>query len=116
MMRTFLDVFPHATLWFGGTLMVGALNPLTLDRSIVEAKRAHRQTAAALDDIGLRDFRTLASWYTAGPDEMRAFVNGGTVLTDDRPLIEYHRSLPGDDAPVDLSRLRGDVSRLIRDP
>jgi hypothetical protein len=35
------------------------------------------------------------------------------VLTDDRPMVEYHRSLPANDPSVDVSALRGDVSRII---
>jgi spermidine synthase len=113
-MRTFLSVFPDATLWFDGGLMVGSLSPLKIDREIVAAKRANPITAAALDAIGLHDFETLARWYTAGPDEMRRLVGAGPILTDDQPLVEYHRSLPADDPPIDLSNLRGDVARILR--
>jgi spermidine synthase len=113
-MRTFLDVFPHTTLWFGGQLMVGSLTPLTLTRDLVDRKRARASTQAALDDIGLDGFDTLASWYIAGPDTLRRFVGDGPLLTDDRPLVEYHRSLPGDDPLVDLTGVRDDVGALIR--
>jgi spermidine synthase len=114
MTRTFLEVFPYTTAWLDGTLMVGSVVPLKIDPSIVAAKRASPLTAAALDEIGLRDFATLASWYTAGPDELRRFVNGGAMLTDDRPLVEYHRSLAASDPEVDLSQLKGDVASIIR--
>lgn len=111
-MRTFLEVFPEATLWVDGNLMVGAKRPLTVPPGLVERKREAASTRRAFDDIGLDSTATLLSWYTAGPDEMRAFVGDGLVLSDDRPLVEYHRSLPADDPPVDVSRLRGDVGRL----
>jgi spermidine synthase len=110
--RTFLDAFPHTTLWFDGQLLVGSLTPLRLSAELVDAKRAAPTTAAALDAVGLRDFETLLSWYTAGPDELRTFVGAGPLLTDDRPLVEYHRSLASD-APVDLSTLHGDVRRHL---
>ncbi len=113
-MRTFLEVFPHTTLWLDGQLMVGSLQPLTLTPALVDHKRARPETRLALDDIGLDSFETLASWYVAGPDELRRFVGAGPVLTDDRPLVEYHRSLPANDPPVDLAGLRGDVQTLIR--
>jgi hypothetical protein len=71
------------------------------------------QIRAALDDIGLNDFEILRSWYTAGPEEMRRFIGEGSVLTDDRPLVEYHRSLPRDDVPFDISSLKGDVAKII---
>jgi hypothetical protein len=107
-------VFPHATLWFDGNLMVGSIEPLTLDPGMLERKRANPVTRDALDDVGLTSFDVLASWFTAGPEMMRRFVGPGLVLTDDRPLVEYHRSLPRDTAPLNLAALRSDVNEIIR--
>ena len=114
-MRTFLDVFPDATLWLDGQLMVGSLEPLTISRPPFEAKRQDARTRAALDEIGLTSFDVLRSWYTGGPEELHRFVGPGPLLTDDRPLLEYHRSLSDDPEPLDLSGVRGDVSRIVRD-
>jgi len=113
-MRTFLDVFPHATLWLDGNLLVGSTSPLRVHPATLAFKRGDPQTRAALDDIGLSAFEVLTSWYTAGPDEMRRFVGPGDLLTDDRPLVEYHRSLPQYDGPVDLTTLRGDIRHILR--
>ena len=63
-MRTFLDVFPEATLWLDGNLMVGSLDPLTISRASFETKRQDARTRAALDEIGLTSFDVLRSWYT----------------------------------------------------
>ena len=112
-MRTFLDVFPYTTLWADGQLMVGAKRPLRLRPATLEAKRARAQTRAALDEIGLDSFATLTSWYVAGPDELRRFVGEGPLLTDDRPLVEYHRSLPDGEPMVDLTGVRGDVADVL---
>lgn len=114
-MRTFLDVFPEATLWYDANFMVGALKPLTIDPSTLDRLRQHPPTREALDSVGLTSFEILRSWYTAGPDEMRAFVGAGPILTDDRPLVEYHHWLPPADrqAPLDLSQLKGDVNRIV---
>jgi spermidine synthase len=114
-MRTFLDVFPEATLWYDGTLMTGSVRPLRIRAAALQSRRATPETRAALDEIGLPDFATLAGWYTAGPVEMRAFVGEGPILTDDRPLVEYYRSLPRRDPPLDLSALHGDVTVLLED-
>jgi len=113
-MRTFLEVFPNTTLWLDGNLMVGSLEPLTLDRTAFEAKRQDARTRAALDEIGLTSFDVLQSWYTGGPEELRRYVGAGPLLTDDRPLLEYHRSLSDDPEPLDLAALRGDVGRIVR--
>ena len=86
-MRTFLEVFPDATLWYNANFMVGTRRPLTLDPGALDRLREHPQTRAALNDVGLTSWAVLQSWYTAGPAEMRAFVGDGPLLTDDRPLV-----------------------------
>ncbi|MDO8681114.1 MAG: fused MFS/spermidine synthase [Acidobacteriota bacterium] len=111
-MRTFLDVFPQATLWYDGQFMVGTRQPLSIDPASLDRLRSDPATRDALDAIGLTGFDVLRSWYTAGADEMRAFVGAGPVLTDDRPLVEYSHWLPDEQPPLDLASLKGDVSRI----
>jgi spermidine synthase len=113
MVRTFLDVFPHATAWANGTLLVGTVEPLSLDAGKFQMTLLHDDTRNALERIGLSSFEALLARYTAGPDELRAFVGPGLILTDDRPLVEYHRSLPANEPEIDLSGLRGDPGRWI---
>ena len=114
-MRTFLDVFPNASLWNDGEFMVGTALPLQLDPGTIDRMRADPTTRDALDAIGLTSFDVLRTWYTAGADEMRTFVGPGPLLTDDRPLVEYHHWLPPDDEqpPLDLSAVKGDVNRIV---
>jgi spermidine synthase len=112
-MRTFLDVFPHTTLWFDGQLAVGSKRPLRISAAAFAAKRARAETRAALDEVGLDSFETLASWYRAGPDELRRFVGEGPLLTDDRPLVEYYRSLPAGEPAVRLDGLHGDITEIV---
>jgi spermidine synthase len=112
-MRTFLSVFPHATLWADGTLMVGSREPLVLSGEAFERRLADAATRTALADVGLTSFDTLLATYTAGPDEIRAFVGSSPVLTDDRPRIEYFGSLPENERGIDLKGLRGDVGRHL---
>ena len=113
-MRTFLDVFPHATLWSNGSLMVGSRTPLRIRRETVERQLADPDTRPALHRVGLDSYDALLARYTAGPEEMQAFLGTGPVLTDDRPLLEYHRSLDGSGKSVDVSSLRGDVARHLQ--
>ena len=67
----------------------------------------------ALDAMHLGSFDALLSRYVAGPEELRAFVGEGPLLTDERPLTESFLSLPQNDRPVDLSQVRGDVWRHV---
>jgi len=92
LLRTFMSVFPHTTLWAGGGLMLGSLTPFTLSQSAYEARRA----AFPLFNWDLPTLKTL---YSAGPDEARAFVGDGPLLIDDRPVIEYFLSVPKNSGP-----------------
>ena len=110
-MRTFLSVFPDATLWWDGSLMIGSKRPLALRKADFEWKLEARPEA--LQEIQIGSFEQLLGAYVAGPDEMRAFVGDGPVLTDDLPLVEYFLSLPRD-KEVDISGLRGKVERVVK--
>ncbi len=111
--RTFQEVFPQTTVWVDGTLLVGTVEPFTVSRAAFERQLARPRTRAALAAIGLDSFDTLTSWYTAGPDELRRFLGPGPVLTDDRPLVEFFRALPKNEALANLASLTGEVSRIV---
>lgn len=113
-MRTFLRVFPHATAWADGSLLVGSMVPLEVRSEVIERKLADPRVRDAVSSVGIADVESLLRLYTAGPDAMRRFVGDGLVLADDRPLVEYHRSLAAAEGPLDLSSLRGDVSEVLR--
>jgi spermidine synthase len=110
--RTFLSVFPETTAWVDGGLLVGSLEPLQLRRDEFERKLSLPGRAQGLKDLGIESFDRLLSVFTAGPDELRAFVGPGPLLTDDRPLAEYFLSLPRDRDP-DFSTLKGEVQRYV---
>jgi spermidine synthase len=92
LLRTFLSVFPHTTLWAEGSLMLGSTMPFTIGRTAYETRRT------TFDQFPW-DLATLKRIYSAGPDEARAFVGDGPLLSDDRPVIEYFLSLPRNGAP-----------------
>lgn len=115
-MRTFVTVFPDATLWNGGTLMVGTRRPLTISRAAYERKLQDPDTFAALASAGLQSYDALLGAYSGDADAMRAFVGDGPLLTDDRPLLEYHKSLPARGGEVDLSSFRGQGRERLEAP
>jgi len=115
-MRTFLEVFPNATLWNGGTLMVGTKQPLRLSRAAFHRKMQDSGTARALEGVGLGSYDALVGAYSGDGAAMRAFVGDGPLLTDDRPRIEYHRSLENRAEMVDLGGFRGQGREAIVAP
>jgi spermidine synthase len=104
--RTFQSVFPETTVWVDGTLLVGSTRPLRVDRDAVARRFEDPHLRAALTGAGFADVPAVLAAYTAGPNELRAFLGEGPVLTDDKPMLEYYRSLPQPDRPIDLSGLR----------
>ena len=92
LMRTFMSVFPHTTLWGDGSLMLGSITPFTFSQTAYEARRTKFEQFPW-------DLATLKRIYVAGTDEVKAFVGDGPILTDDRPVIEYFLSLPKNDGP-----------------
>jgi spermidine synthase len=105
--RTFLSVFPEATAWGDGTLLVGSVEPLKLRRHDFDWKLQMPGRRQGAHDFGVRSFEDLVARYRAGPAELRRFVGEGPILTDDRPLVEYFLSLPRD-RDMDLSGLGRD--------
>ncbi len=110
--RTFLSVFPNATLWGDGTVLIGSIQPLTLRRGDFEWKRQLPGRRQALDDLGAGTWEKLLAMYVAGPDELRRYVGDGPILTDDLPLVEYFLSLPRDKT-MDLRGVRSNVEDIV---
>jgi spermidine synthase len=113
--RTFLSVFPETTVWGDGSLLVGTLEPLRLRRSDFERKLRTAGGAQGFHDLNVESFDSLRAAFNGGPEDLRAFVGEGPLLTDDKPLVEYFLSLPRD-RDVDTSPLKGDVSRYVVEP
>lgn len=106
MLRTFLSVFPEATLWADGSLVVGTKHPLQLDPADFARKLQQPGIQQILLASGTPDFQALLSLYRAGPRALHEFAGSGAILTDDKPSIEYFLSLPREHGQVDLSSLR----------
>jgi spermidine synthase len=106
LLRTFLSVFPHTTLWADGGLMLGSTKPFTISRTNYDARR---QTFEQFP----WDLATLKRIYSAGPEEARAFAGEGPILSDDRPVIEYFLSLPKDDGPGGYRGANSPIEQII---
>jgi predicted membrane-bound spermidine synthase len=92
LVRSFLDVFPHASLWtteLHEMLLVGSMAPMPLDAARIEAHFAQAPVAAALAEVGIASPAALLSTWVTGTGGLRRYVAGAPPVTDDRPLIEY---------------------------
>ena len=110
LMRTFLAVFPHTTLWQGGTLMIGSLSPLRVAPGTLEEHLRSPRVQDALSAVGLASADALRSSYTAGPDALRQFVGPGEILTDEQAPARVLRARSG------AVRSNPDLSSLVGSP
>jgi spermidine synthase len=115
LLRSFLEVFPYVSLWANGSLLVGSKQPVRVDPTALAAKFADPELSPALAAIGLRSPDDLLALYTGDREEALAYTGPGPVITDDRPYVEYYRSLSADgDRLPDLSGFSRDPRNVLQ--
>jgi spermidine synthase/tetratricopeptide (TPR) repeat protein len=105
MTRTFLEVFPHATLWvdrvFGETCMLmGGIKPLSIDLGRYLERIGQPAVRADLAVFDLEHPGMLLSSFVAGSEVLSVFSSDGEINTDDHPVMEFF-PLAGDPFAVD---------------
>ncbi len=114
MMRSFVDVFPNVTLWANGSLLVGSKQPLALNRETLARRLADPSARASLAAIGLNTPDDVLALYTGNRDEaLRYLGDERRAITDDRPYLEYHRSLRAAGHPPDISGFSRDIRQVL---
>ncbi len=92
LVRSFLDVFPHASAWtteLHEVLLVGSTSPLELEGARVEQRWRRGEIATILAEVGIESpAALLATWLTdrAG---LERYAADAPPVTDDRPRIEH---------------------------
>ena len=115
--HSFQSVFPHATAWVFGSILIGSNEPLQLDRSDARTQARRPGLAAGArqrrgDVVGVVRCRC----SRPGPSEISEHATGAALLTDDRPRLEYYRTLPSDDEGWTGAALPvGTIDQLLSD-
>ena len=92
LVRSFLDVFPHASLWtteFHEMLLVGSLAPMELDVERISQRFEQATVRSALAEVGIVSPASLLSTYVTDRAGLERFAGQAQAVTDDKPLIEY---------------------------
>lgn len=111
-LRTILDVFPHATLWRGGfsadrpvLAVIAQAEPVPLEPDRLAERFRERRKSPELSRsqaVGLT-----AMFYAGNLDSLRPDLEGIPVNTDDRPVLEY-------ESPIHQRRQRaGEAGFLV---
>ena len=92
--RTFIEVFPHTTLWYKYTpdfvILIGTPEPLRIDYKnfMARAQIASIHEGLAADDL---DGPSLLDSFMMGPETVREYAGVGPIHTDNRPRLEFFR-------------------------
>jgi len=92
LVRSFIDVFPHATLWtteLHEMLLVGSFEPIVLDVPRITQRFAQPEVSAALGAVGIATPAALLATWVTDEKGLAAYVADAPPVTDDRPRIEY---------------------------
>ena len=92
LVRSFLDVFPAATLWtteLHETLLLGGQEELRLDPATIAARMAQPDVTASLAEVGVADPVALLSTFVTDRAGLEAYAADAPAVTDDRPRIEH---------------------------
>jgi spermidine synthase len=90
--RSFLDVFPYATVWtteLYEMLLVGSTSPITLDGPKIAARFSRPDTARVLREIGIESAAALLATWITDRAGLEAYAGDAPAVTDDRPIIEH---------------------------
>lgn len=97
LIRSFLDVFPHATLWTTEVhemLLMGSLEPMPLDLARVRSRFEQPAVGAALAEVGIPTADALLATYVCDRSGLERYAGDALPVTDDHPRIEYGPWVP----------------------
>ncbi|MFG0417193.1 fused MFS/spermidine synthase [Pseudomonas sp. zjy_8] len=92
LVRSFLDVFPHASLWtteFHEMLLIGSATPMVLDVPRIRQRFEQPQVSTALDQVGVSSVEALLATWVTDRQGLERYAGDAQPVTDDRPRIEY---------------------------
>jgi predicted membrane-bound spermidine synthase/Tfp pilus assembly protein PilF len=111
--RTFVEAFPHVTLWSmkeSDFLLVGSKREHRFDYAAV--KKIYDNNAMLRSDfeyLGLSDVYAVQGFYRMGKENLLEFSKGADINTDDGAQLEFS-------APKSLRRATTDLNRKLMNP
>jgi spermidine synthase len=91
--RTFMQVFPHATLWLSPIrhhgLLVATREKLQIDWQSLSGKLEREGVRSELGLLGVREPMDVLAWFVMGEERLTEYVEGARLNTDDHPYLEF---------------------------
>jgi spermidine synthase len=92
LVRSFIDVFPYATLWtteMHEMLLIGSHSPIELDVEKITRRFNQSGVSTALQAVGVSSPAALLATWVTGRDGLERYAAKARPVTDDDPRIEY---------------------------
>jgi spermidine synthase len=92
LVRSFLDVFPYATLWsteLHEMLLIGSLSPIELNVQEIERRFHQPSVASSLQEVGVESPAALLATWVMDREGLEHYAGDAAAVTDDHPSIEY---------------------------
>jgi predicted membrane-bound spermidine synthase len=92
LVRSFLDVYPYASLWtseFHEMLLVGSMEPIELDAAKISERFQQDSVRSTLQDVGIGSAAALLATWVTDRAGLERFAANAQPVTDDQPRIEY---------------------------
>ena len=89
--RTFVDVFPNATMWFSGidTVLIGPKGPLKVDLKRLGEQMSAPVVMADLLSMGVQQPADVLGWFVAGPKQLDAMGGNAPLNRVEYPVLEF---------------------------
>ncbi len=92
LIRSFLDVFPYASLWtteLHEMMLVGSMQPMELNAGEIVRRFARSEVSTPLQAVGIASPAALLATWVTGREGLERYAAGVSAVTDDFPRIEY---------------------------
>ena len=91
--RTFMEVFPHTTLWLTPlrqhSIVVGTAEPLTIDYGRLEERMERSGFREEFRPLHVTDAIDLLSWFVMGEEALDRYVGETRINSDNHPYLEF---------------------------
>jgi spermidine synthase len=91
--KTFLEVFPHTSLWLtplrGHAIILGTEERLQIDVDSFRRKLEQEHILDELGELNVTDLQDVLSWFVMGEDNLRGFLGEIGLNTDNHPILEF---------------------------
>jgi spermidine synthase len=92
LVRSFLNVFPYATLWsteMHEMLLIGSHQPIELNANQIASRFSQSEVSTSLRAVGISSPAALLATWVTGREGLEHYAANARPVTDNDPRIEY---------------------------